>query len=82
MGVVGTSLVHHLAKLTGKPQGTGLGLLICKQIIEHHAERIWVQQRAGRGSTFAFTLPMELRTVTDMVFSSRGRVGISQRNVR
>jgi signal transduction histidine kinase len=43
--------------LTEKPQGTGLGLPISRQIIEHFGGRLWVKSAPGEGATFAFALP-------------------------
>jgi len=44
--------------LTDKPQGTGLGLPICKEIMEHYGGKIWVESELDQGSTFSFSLPI------------------------
>ena len=44
--------------LTDKPQGTGLGLPICREIIEHHGGIIWMKSEFNVGSSFFFSLPI------------------------
>jgi Na+/proline symporter/signal transduction histidine kinase len=44
--------------LTDKPQGTGLGLPISRQIIEYFGGRLWLESPAAGGATFVFTLPL------------------------
>jgi Na+/proline symporter/signal transduction histidine kinase len=47
--------------LTEKPQGTGLGLPICRHIITHFGGRLWVESKRDEGATFSFTLPVKLQ---------------------
>jgi len=48
--------------MTDKPQGTGLGLPISRQIIEHLGGRLWVESDPGRGAAFIFELPVAARS--------------------
>ncbi len=44
-------------RLTGKPAGSGIGLAICKELVETSDGSIWVESQPGEGATFRFTLP-------------------------
>ncbi len=45
--------------LTNKPQGTGLGLPICRSIITYFGGKLWVESEPGQGAIFCFTLPLQ-----------------------
>jgi hypothetical protein len=63
-GIPSETLPHLFEKffqpgdsLTDKPPGMGLGLALCREIIEYHGGKIWSESEPGVGSTFSFALP-------------------------
>jgi signal transduction histidine kinase len=54
--------VNHNAHSVDSHSGLGLGLYICRELVDLHGGRIWAESEIGKGSTFSFVIPKQART--------------------
>ena len=52
--------IFHKVHPKDERAGEGVGLAVCRRIVERHSGKIWVESEEGKGSTFYFTIPVEV----------------------
>ncbi len=60
------SFIKHILEMIRKNEGTGLGLFICKEIIQKHNGEIWAESQVGKGSTFYIEIPYLHKMVVNL----------------
>jgi signal transduction histidine kinase len=78
---MGQAMVDNLFRLDVKTNrvgtegelSTGLGLLLCKEFVEKHGGRLWVESEEGKGSVFYFTIPSTKKPEEEMIIGNGGK---------